>query len=139
MDITAQWPLAPCQSPTGLAIDIEKGRLFAGCGNAKMAIVEIASGKLLATVPIGNRCDGVAFDPANGVAVSANGEGTLTIVKETAAGKFEAVQTVTTQPSARTVAFDEATHSFLLPAGEVQPNATDHRQLVPGKFELLVQ
>jgi len=131
MDITAQWPLAPCQAPTGLAIDIEKGRLFAGCGNAKMAIVEISSGKLLATVPIGKRCDGVAFDPAAGVAVSANGEGTLTVVRETAAGKFEAVQTVTTQPSARTVAFDEATRSFLLPAGEGQRNAVRN-------FELLV-
>jgi DNA-binding beta-propeller fold protein YncE len=137
MEITAQWPLAPCEAPTGLAIDVEKGRLFAGCGNAKMAILEIASGKLLATVPIGKRCDGVAFDPAAGAAVSANGEGTLTVVKETTAGKFEAVQTITTQASARTVAFDEATHSFLLPAGEVKPNATDRRQLVPGKFELL--
>ena len=138
MDITAQWPLAPCQSPTGLAIDIERGRLFAGCGNAQMAIVDIASGKLLATVPIGKHCDGVAFDPAGGVAVSANGEGTLTVVRETAAGKFEAVETVTTQPSARTVAFDEATRSFLLPAGEAQPNSTDRRQLLPGKFDLLV-
>jgi len=138
MDITAEWPLAPCQAPTGLAIDSQKGRLFAGCGNAKMAIVELASGKLLATVPIGKRCDGVAFDPVGGVAVSANGEGTLTVVRETAAGRFEAVQTVTTRPTARTVAFDEVTHSFFLPAGEVQPNATDRRQLVPGKFELLV-
>lgn len=138
MDITAQWPLAPCRGPTGLAIDIEKGRLFVGCRNATMAIVEISSGKLLATVPIGKRCDGVAFDPAAGVAVSANGEGTLTVVRETAAGKFEVAQTVTTQPSARTVAFDEVTHSFLLPAGEVQPNTTGRRQLVPGKFELLV-
>ena len=138
MNITAQWPLAPCEAPTGLAIDLEKGRLFAGCGNAKMAIVEISSGKLLATVPIGKRCDGVAFDTAAGVAVSANGEGTLTVVRETTPGKFEAAQTVTTQPSARTVAFDEATRSFLLPAGEVQPSATDRRQLVPGKFELLV-
>jgi hypothetical protein len=59
-------------------------------------------------------------------------------VKETAAGKFEAVETVTTQPSARTVAFDEATRSFLLPAGEVQPNSTDHRQPLPGNFDLLV-
>jgi DNA-binding beta-propeller fold protein YncE len=131
MDITAEWPLAPCQGPTGLAIDIAKGRLFAGCGNATMAIVEIPSGKLLAAVPIGKRCDGVAFDPAAGVAVSANGEGTLTIVRETAAGKFEAVQTVTTRPGARTIAFDEATRSFLLPVGEGRNHAG-------GNFELLV-
>ena len=129
MDITAEWPLAPCQGPTGLAIDAGNGRLFAGCGNATMSVVGIPDGKLLASVPIGKRCDGVAFDPASGVAVSANGEGTLTIVKETAAGKFEAVQTVTTRPGARTVAFDEATHSFLLPVGEGRSG---------GSFELLV-
>ena len=115
MDITAQWPLAPCQAPTGLAIDVDEGPALRGLrqrhnGDRRKS----PSGKLLASVPIGKRCDGVAFDPASGVAVSANGEGTLTIVKETAAGKFEAVQTVTTRPGARTVAFDEATP--LLPA-----------------------
>jgi len=131
MEVTAQWPLAPCQAPTGLAIDVAKGRLFAGCGNATMVIVDVASGKLLASVPIGKRCDGVAFDPSAGVAVSANGEGTLTIVKETAAGKFAAVETVATRPGARTVAFDERTRSFLLPVGAGRDNPS-------GSFELLV-
>jgi len=132
MAITAEWPLAPCQSPTGLAIDLAKGRLFAGCGNAVMAILDTATGKLLATVAIGKHCDGVAFDLASGVAVSANGEGTLTIVRETHPGEFRAVQTVATRPGARTVAFDEATHSFLLPVGE------GRNQAGGGSFELLV-
>lgn len=138
MNITAQWPLAPCEQPTGLAIDVERGRLFAGCRNQKMAVIDVRTGKLLASLPIGKNCDGVAFDPSSRVAVSANGEGTLTVVAETAPGKFEVVQTVPTRAGARTITLDETTHSFWLPVGQMTKPVAEGSQPVNDNFELLV-
>lgn len=113
--VLAHWSLAPGEGPTGLAIDTEHHRLFAGC-DKKMIVLDAATGKVLAAVPTGAGVDGVAFDPTLGVAMSANGkDGTITVVKETAAGKFEAVQTPKTLAGARTIAVDGKTHQALLP------------------------
>ncbi|MGE5615586.1 MAG: YncE family protein, partial [Bacillota bacterium] len=76
--VVSRWPLAPCADPTGLAIDAAHGRLFSVCRNRQMVIVDAASGRHVATVPIGGSPDGAKFDPALGLAFSANGEGTLT-------------------------------------------------------------
>ena len=118
--ITKRIPLAPCEDPTGLAIDRQKRRLFAACGNKKMAIVDPDAGKLIATVDIGAGADGAAFD--NGFAFSSNGgDGTMTVVGETSPGKFEVVETVPTERSARTMGADSKTHKLYLPAAENGP------------------
>ncbi|MFI5087746.1 MAG: YncE family protein [Terriglobales bacterium] len=142
MKVTSEWPLAPCEAPTGLAIDRKKGRLFAGCsGNKVMAVVDAKHGKLLASVPIGAGCDGTEFDPASGLAFAANGrDGTVTVVGETAPGKFEAVATVATQVSGRTIALDERTHQLFIPVAKMQPPAAPGQRptMEPGSFELVV-
>jgi YVTN family beta-propeller protein len=113
-------PLAPCEEPTGLAIDRQKLRLFAACGNKKMAIVDASAGKLIGTVDIGAGADGAAFD--NGFAFSSNGQdGTMSVVGETSPGKFEVVETVQTERSARTMGADSKTHKLYLPAAENGP------------------
>ena len=103
------------------------------------------SGKLVATVPIGEGPDGVAFDPASGLAFSANGEGTLTVVHEDSPEKFSVVATVTTRRGARTIALDEATHRIYLPTAEfgapTSPTAErphPRPNIVPGSFVVLV-
>jgi YVTN family beta-propeller protein len=114
--VVAHWPLSPGKGPTGLAIDIEHHRLFAGCGNQKMIVLDSQSGKILAAVDIGRGVDGVAYEPTLGVAMSANGrDGTISVVKETSAGKFEAVDTPKTFKGARTITVDTAKHQALLP------------------------
>ena len=114
--VLAHWPLAPGQGPTGLAIDVQHHRLFAGCANKLMVIVDPEAGKVLTTVPIGSGVDGVAFDSQLGVAVSANGrDGTVTVVKEDPAGTFKAIQTLKTADGARTITSDPKTHQFYLP------------------------
>jgi YVTN family beta-propeller protein len=142
MKVTNEWPMATCEEPTGLAIDAKRGRLFAGCsGNKVMAVVDAGNGKLLASVPIGAGCDGTAFDPSSGMAFAANGrDGTVTVVGESSPGKFEAVQTVQTQVSGRTIALDEKTHQLLIPAAKMQPAATPGQRptMEPGSFELVV-
>ncbi len=114
--VLAHWPIAPGDAPTGLAIDIEHHRLFAGCGNQKMIVLDSESGKILATVDIGKGVDGVVYDPTLGVAMSANGrDGTISVVKGTSPGKFEAVQTPKTFTGARTITLDTKLHQALLP------------------------
>jgi YVTN family beta-propeller protein len=142
MKVGKEMSMSPCEEPTGLAMDRKKGRLFAGCsGNKVMAVMEAGSGKLLASVPIGAGCDGTEFDASVGLAFAANGrDGTLTVVGETSPGKFEAVQTVTTQVSGRTLALDEKTHQLFIPVAKLQPPAAPGQRptMEPGTFELLV-
>jgi DNA-binding beta-propeller fold protein YncE len=114
--VLARWSVEPGDGPTGLAIDVEHHRLFAGCGNKKMVVLDSQTGKVLATPAIGNGVDGVAFEPTLNVAISANGkDGTASIVKEMSPGSFEVIQTVKTLPGARTVAVDTKTHQALFP------------------------
>jgi DNA-binding beta-propeller fold protein YncE len=114
--LLARWPLETGKAPTGLAIDTKRMRLFVGCGNRTMVILDAKTGKILGTCPIGQGVDGVAYEPALGIAMSANGkDGTVSVVKETATGKFETIQTVTTFTGAKTITIDPKTHQFLLP------------------------
>jgi DNA-binding beta-propeller fold protein YncE len=144
--VKARWSIAPCQEPTGLAIDAKAGVLFAGCGNKLLAVVRTSDGKLLGTPPIGGGCDGVAFDPGTGLAFAANGEGTVTVVKETSPGTWAPVQTVPTQQSARTIALDAAKGRLYLPAAKFGPPPSPapagapraRPAAVAGSFELLV-
>jgi YVTN family beta-propeller protein len=145
MKVLAHWPIAPCEEPTGLALDAAHRRLFSVCGNKLMAVVNADTGKVVTTLPIGGGSDGASFDPVTQNAFSSNGEGTLTVVHESAPDKFEVVQTVKTQRSARTITLDPKTHSLLLPAAELgpAPAATPEQPrprpiAVPGSFVLVV-
>jgi DNA-binding beta-propeller fold protein YncE len=116
MKVVARWPVAPGEEPTGLAIDVAHRRLFVGCGNKKMVVLDADNGKVLATLPVGAGVDGVAFDPQLNLAMSADGkDGTLTAVREVSPGKFAVVQTLTTAKGARTIAVDPKTHTVYLP------------------------
>ena len=120
MTISKRFSVKPCEEPSGIAIDIEHHRLFSGCHNKLMAVMDAASGKVIATVPIGAGVDGSAFNAETGLAFSSNGEGTLTVVRESSPGKFDA-ETVKTQRSARTMAIDTKTHKIYLPIAEFSP------------------
>ena len=114
--VLAHWSISPGEEPTGMAIDIEHHRLFAGCGNRMMAIIDSNDGKVLDTVPIGPGCDGVTFESSLGLAISSNGgNGTATVVKEEPAGKFKVVQTLNTARGARTITCDPISHLIYLP------------------------
>ena len=100
-----------------MAIDLEHHRLFIGCHNKLMAMIDSTNGKVVTTVPIGDGVDGNAFDPGTQLAFSSNGEGTVTIAHEDSPDKLTVVQTLKTQKGARTVALDPLTHNIYLAVG----------------------
>jgi YVTN family beta-propeller protein len=128
-----------CDEPAGLAIDPASGRLFAGCHNSKMVIVDGLTGKVLAAPAIGKGNDATAYDPAQKLAFASNGDGTLTVINANA--PYQVVQTVATMPRARTMALDPATHEIFLVAAETETAApqpaTRRPALKPGTFTLL--
>jgi YVTN family beta-propeller protein len=140
--VSKRYSIAPCDGPSGLAID-PKMRLYSVCGNKMMIVSDPMAGKVLATPAIGSGVDGVAFD--NGYAFSANGrDGNITMVGETSPGKFEAVATIPSQASARTIGADQKAHKLYLPTAEFGP-ATEGKdgkkgrpQPVQDSFAILV-
>lgn len=144
MKILRRMPLAPGEEPTGLAMDVKNGILFSVCHNKLMLILDAKTGKTLSKLPIGEHVDGVVFDAERQVAVSSNGEGTLTVVREVAPTEFRVAQTVTTEPGARTIALDAKTHHVFTATAQYgeQPAPTSdnphpRRKTVPGTFSVL--
>ncbi len=137
--VSKRYSIAPCDGPSGLAIDPKKLLLYSVCGNKMMIVSNPATGKVLATPAIGTGVDGVAFD--DGFAFSANGgDGTITMVDD----KFQPVATIPTQRGARTIASDQKAHKLYLPAAEFGPPAPDkdgkkgRPQAIPDSFQIVV-
>jgi DNA-binding beta-propeller fold protein YncE len=142
--VDKRYPLKPCESPSGLAIDVGKRLLFSVCDNNVMAISNPDSGKVVSTQKIGDEPDGAGFDPESELAFSANRNGTLTVVGNPA-GKWQVIENAATKPGARTMAVDEKTHLLYLPVGQfgAVPKAVagapkPRPPIVPNTFEILV-
>jgi DNA-binding beta-propeller fold protein YncE len=145
LEVKAKWPLAPCTEPSGLAIDRKNSRLFVGCDNKMMAVVDAESGKILATPAIGEGVDATAFDAETGLAFASCGEGVLTVVKEESPGKFSVAENVPTQQGARTLALDAKTHNVFVVTAKFGPppaatadNPHPRRTILPDSFLVLV-
>jgi len=145
LKIKARYPLQPCSEPTGISLDKIHHRLFIGCHNKLMTVVDAKSGKIKATLPIGNGVDATAFDPQTKLAFTSNGDGSLTIVHENSPNKFTLVGDVPTQLGARTMALDLKTHKIYLATAKFAPTTvpanveeTPRPKPIPGTFEILV-
>lgn len=140
--VETRWSIAPGEAPTGLAIDKHNRRLFAGCDNKLLMVIDASSGKEITRLPIGDGCDGVAFDEATKNIFSSNGEGTLTVIQEKSANDFKVAKTVATKRGARTLAVDPASHIIYLPTADFEPADPAAPKARPkikaGTFEVLV-
>jgi len=142
MKVVRKWSLAPCESPSGLAIDTGHHVLFSGCHNEVMAMSDAVAGKVVGSVKIGRGVDACRFDPATGLAFASTGDGAITVVKEDSPTSFHVVQTVETQRGARTMELDPKTHELYTVTakyGEMPPSSDGRRRrppLVPGTFTL---
>jgi YVTN family beta-propeller protein len=145
MAVLAHYPMPDCERPHGIAVDAQTRRVFATCVNKVMKVLDADDGKIIATLPIGMGSDGAAFDPVRKLALSSNGDGTLTVVKERSANDFAVLANVPTERSARTIAIDEATGRVFLPAADIAkidppttPGGRPHVTFVSGSMKLLV-
>lgn len=140
LKILHRWPMKPCEGPSALAMDEKNRRLFAGCENKMMAVMDADSGKVIATPPIGAGVDAAAYDPGAGLALSSNGEGTLTVIKQDGKDNYSVVENARTKKSARTMGLDLKTHNVVLPAADFMPAKPGerHGSIVPGSLVLLV-
>lgn len=139
------YPLTGCESPSGLAIDRSGRKLYSVCDNKVMAITSADTGKVIATVPIGEGPDATRYDARRGVAFSSNGRsGNMTIVDMRGASP-RVVQTLPTESGARTMALDEATGRVYTATAQFAPrvasspsNPHGRHAPVPGSFVVLV-
>ena len=120
-EVVAHWSLAPGENPSGIALDARHHRLFSGCHNKVMTMLDTESGKVIGTVPIGAGVDGCAFDDSTQFVFASCGDGTITIAKEEAPNKLPVVQVLKTERGARTIALDPRTHRIFLPTAQFAP------------------
>ena len=135
------WSILPGESPTGLAIDAKTKRLFAGCEKLLM-VIDAANGKVVDKITIGDGCDGVVFDRELKNIYTSNGsDGTISVIHEKNAGKFEWVENIVTKKSARTIDIDQGTHKLYLPAADLEPTEPNQKgrpKMKAGSFQILV-
>ena len=134
------WTLGGCEEPTGMAVDRAHHRVFAACGNQKLAVLDSDDGHVVATPAIGSDPDGAVFEPKTQRIFTSNREGTLSVLREASPDRYEALQTLATQPGARTLALDETTGRIYMPTartGKV-PAAGGAAPILPETFVLLV-
>jgi len=136
-EVVARWSLSPGEEPTGIALDAAHHRLFAACHNKILVMLDTNTGKVIATVPIGAGVDGCAFDDVTQLAFTSCGDGTTTIAKEETPQKLTVVETLKTEPGARTMALDPKTHRIYLPTAQFQPPPSPSPGASPGRASVV--
>jgi YVTN family beta-propeller protein len=142
--MTAEWPIAGCESPSGLAFDVAGARLFPVCDGKKMAVVDANTGKVIATPEIGDGPDAAGWDAKGKLAFASAGEGILSVV-DAGTPEYKTIENLPTQASARTMAYDAAADRIYLVAAKMGPRPAPTAQnphpwptMVPGSFVVIV-
>jgi DNA-binding beta-propeller fold protein YncE len=145
LGILHRWLLAPGERPTALAIDPARHRLFIGCANRRLFVLDGERGQTVALLEIGAGVDGVAFDPGRQLVFCSNADSTLTVFHQDTPSHFSLLENVGTEPGGRTLAYDPATATVYIPTAELEPppvatrgRPRARRGFLPGTFMLLV-
>lgn len=136
MKVIRNYSLSPCSGPTGLALDAAHQRLFTVCRENKgMSVVDISTGQVISTLPIGAGVDAVCYDPVTQLIFCSNGDGTATIIKQKSANDYSVVQTLSTPIRAKTMALDPITHKIYFSSAKFE---TGTRNVIPSSFSISV-
>lgn len=137
--VTDRWSVSPGDGPTGLAYDAKNKRLFAGCEKL-LIVMDASNGKIIKQLPIGAGCDGVGFDSNKRLIYTSNGEGTITVIKESDANTYTVLGNYPTKRGARTITIDENNGKLFLPTAEFDATQTQNGRpkMIPGTFQVLV-
>jgi len=137
--VAHHWSLKGGEGPTGLAFDEKTKRLFAGC-EKKLVVMNAVNGNIVQQLPIGDGCDGVAFDISRKLIFTSNGEGNMSVIREDNADSFTLIGNYPTKRGARTIAINEKTGTLYMPTADMESTnqANGRPKLVPGTFQVLV-
>jgi YVTN family beta-propeller protein len=140
MDVIHRWKLAPCESPSGIAIDRLRGRLFAACENQMLAVMDAKTGKVITTIPTGKGADGAAYDPVTRNVFVPLGEGLLEVIAQSNGDQYKVLTRLPTKLGARTIEIDPAAHRIFTVTADLTPDPGKHPpyKMTPGTFHLLV-
>ncbi len=138
-----EWSLAPCEGPSGLAMDTRGRRLFSVCDNKLMIVTDADTGKQIAQIPVGVEPDAAIYDSDRRLLFASNCDGTLTVIQQESPDKYTVLQTVKTEREARTMALDPVSRKLYLPSEQVKPGQKPPApgtlpEFTPGTFHLLV-
>ena len=138
--VMANWSIAPGEEPSGLSIDRSTKRLFAGCDNRMLVVVNATNGKIVSKQPIDDGCDGTAFNSKLQYVYSSNGEGSLTVIEELSRDNFKVLENLRTQKGARTLCVDPESGNVFLPTADFEPNTPEGQwpKMILGTFRVLV-
>jgi mono/diheme cytochrome c family protein len=142
------WPLdPPCGQPSSMDMDRIHNRIFVGCRSGLFTVVDGATGKIVATQPIGLVVDALEYDPKTALIYvsTGGGDGSLSIFREESPDKYALVENVKTLPGARTMALDRKNGRVFLPVADLSPvpaataeTPRPRAPAIPGTFSVLV-
>jgi DNA-binding beta-propeller fold protein YncE len=118
--VVATWPVAPAESPTGMAIDTATHRLFVG-GGPSQVMIDATTGKVVSSVPICGGTDATWFDPGLKLSFSSCSDGHIAVAHMDSPSTLTLVETIDTTPRARTMALDASTHRLYVAGQKWQP------------------
>lgn len=139
--VSARWPTPFCTSPHGIAVDTRAHRVFMGCLNNLMMVVDTNSGQTVAKLQIGRGSDAVAFDPVRRRVFSSNGrDGTITAYQQIAPDRYEPLSVIQTTISARTMDVDPKSGRLFVAGADTSPSGTPEGRpsVKPGTLRLMI-
>lgn len=139
LSVVARWKLGACEQPSAIAMNRANRRIFVGCRNRTMAMINADTGAVILTRPIGDHVDAAAFDTQTGTVFLSNGDGTVNVFHQDSPDKLTTLETIKTQDGSKTMALDTKTHRIFLSSAEyVTSESKSGRSVKPGSFGLLV-
>jgi DNA-binding beta-propeller fold protein YncE len=139
LKVLERWPIAPASTPVSMAIDTANHRLFVGCRSKSLLVINTETGKVVSSVPIGERVDASFFDPATKTIFSSCGDGTVAVVRQVSADNYTPAETIKTKTGSKTMGYDPKTRHLFIPAADFKAASGGGRpQMVPGSFVVLV-
>lgn len=134
--VVKQYSLGQDKAPTGIAIDLKNNRLFVACEEtSNMVVLDKITGKRVATVAIGGKCDGLTYEKDLHLVITSNGEGTASVIRQDNADSYALIQTVKTHPGLKTIVSNDLSHSFYMTGADFQG---DGKTIIPHTFGVYV-